>query len=153
MVVSVMFYLRLSRKPTQESKSGSVPWRLHMWTLFTASVLIMIRSVFRVVEYLQGTDGYLLTHEIYLYIFDAALMLGVVIILNLVHPSQITSLLTGRPGLYMVLRTERKENLVAQKDEEMRMSGSSERLPMMDRGGHDYTGAHQQVRMADFRSS
>lgn len=112
----------------------------------------MIRSVFRVIEYLQGVDGYLFRHEFYLYIFDAALMLGVVILFNLVHPSQITSLLTGRPGLYMVLKTERKERLPSQEDEEKRLSRSSERLSVMDQGGHDYAGAHQQVRMANFRS-
>jgi hypothetical protein len=48
--------------------------------LYIISVLIMVRSVFRVVEYIMGNDGYLLSHGWTLYIFDAALMLGVVVL-------------------------------------------------------------------------
>lgn len=50
----------------------------------------MVRSVFRVVEYLQGNAGYLLSHEVFLYIFDAVLMLGVMVLFNWVHPSEVT---------------------------------------------------------------
>ena len=49
----------------------------------------MVRSIFRVIEYIQGMDGYLVSKEIFLYIFDAALMLCVVVIFNVVHPSEI----------------------------------------------------------------
>lgn len=64
-----------------------------MRALYITSVLIMIRSVFRAVEYLQGFDGYLLSHEAYLYIFDAALMLIVMLIFNYIPPSEVTALL------------------------------------------------------------
>lgn len=50
MVVSVIFYARISRRPSARSKVTAIPWRTHMWVLFIASGLIMIRSVFRVVE-------------------------------------------------------------------------------------------------------
>lgn len=50
----------------------------------------MFRSVFRVVEYLQGNAGYLLSREVFLYIFDAVLMLAVMVLFNWVHPSQVT---------------------------------------------------------------
>lgn len=49
----------------------------------------MVRSIFRAVEYLQGFNGYLLRHEAYLYVFDAALMLFVMIIFNFIHPGEI----------------------------------------------------------------
>lgn len=50
----------------------------------------MVRSIFRVIEFIQGNAGYLLSNELYLYIFDAALMLLVMIAFNWVHPSEVT---------------------------------------------------------------
>jgi hypothetical protein len=71
-------------------------WRRPMRMLYIASGLIIIRSVFRVVEYLQGNNGYILEHEIFLYIFDALLMLVVICLSNWVHPAQITDLYQNR---------------------------------------------------------
>lgn len=67
-----------------------------MYVLYVASGLIMIRSVFRVIEYLQGNNGYLLRHEFFLYIFDALLMLVVMCLFNWVHPAQVTDLYRKR---------------------------------------------------------
>ena len=91
LVVAAVFHLRISKNPTAESRD--VPWKRHINTLYAASILILIRSIFRVVEYQQGNDGYLLGHEVLLYIFDAMLMLGVMVLLSIVHPSQISILL------------------------------------------------------------
>jgi hypothetical protein len=62
-----------------------------MFVLFAASMLVMVRSVFRVVEYLQGFDGYLLSHEVYLYIFDGLLMFIMMALFNWIHPAEILS--------------------------------------------------------------
>ena len=59
-----------------------------MCILFGTSFLIMVRSVFRAVEYLQGNGGEILAHEAYLYVLDALLMLIVMVIFNVVHPSE-----------------------------------------------------------------
>lgn len=64
--------------------------------LYVGSMLIMVRSVFRAIEYLQGFDGYLLRHELYLYVFDALLMFSVMVLFNWVHPAEITAILKGR---------------------------------------------------------
>lgn len=63
-----------------------------MYALYTASALIMIRSIFRVVEYVQGNNGFLLRREVFLYLFDALLMLIVMVIFNWVHPAEVTDL-------------------------------------------------------------
>lgn len=91
-VVAVAFHLAIRRVPTTRSSSG-IPWEKHMMALFIASLLIMVRSIFRVVEYLQGFDGYLLRHETYLYIFDALLMFLVMVLFNVIHPSQVIALM------------------------------------------------------------
>jgi SNF family Na+-dependent transporter len=92
--VAVHFDVAMHKVPTLRAQS-EVPWRKHLVVLYAASVLIMIRSIFRVVEYLQGFSGYLLSHEVYLYMFDSVLMLCVMIIFNTVHPSEVVALVNG----------------------------------------------------------
>ncbi|PNP46119.1 hypothetical protein TGAMA5MH_02154 [Trichoderma gamsii] len=89
-VVAVKFHLSINRVPTTRL-SNELSWEKHMKVLYVASILIMVRSIFRVVEYLQGFNGYLLHHEAYLYIFDALLMFLVMVLLNLVHPSDLAA--------------------------------------------------------------
>ena len=75
---------------------AALPWKRHLYNLYFASTLIMIRSIFRVAEYIQGNAGYLLSHEVFLYVFDAVLMLLVMVSFNWIHPSQVTELYLKR---------------------------------------------------------
>ena len=81
MAVSVTCFFRFRKSlpfiPYVETK---VPWKRHFYALFATSILILIRSIFRVVEYLQGNGGYLISHEVYLYVFDMLLMAAVMAI-------------------------------------------------------------------------
>ena len=88
-VVAGIFHYRIARFPTTRSQSLSIPWGRYLYILYAASLLIMIRSVFRIVEYVMGQDGILLKHEIYLYIFDATLMFIMMVLFNIWHPSKI----------------------------------------------------------------
>ena len=92
---ATVFNLRINKVPTARSASSSVPWRRHLHALYYASGLIMLRSIFRVVEYAQGNAGYIMSHEAFLYIFDSILMLSVMVVLNFVHPSEIYALRRG----------------------------------------------------------
>lgn len=96
-VVAVSFHLKVRRYPTVVTR-GTTPWERHMMALFLSSLLIMVRSIFRVVEYLQGFDGYLLSHEAYLYVFDALLMWLAMILFNWLHPAEILSVRVGNPS-------------------------------------------------------
>lgn len=90
-VVIAVFHRRILRQPTSESRSVSVPWKRYLFVLYGASTLVVIRSIFRLVEYIQGRDGYLMAHEVYAYALDAALMLLLSVEFNIFHPSQIVS--------------------------------------------------------------
>jgi hypothetical protein len=92
-IAAAIFHVRIGKRPT--SRSAAMPWRKHMFALYATSLLILIRSIFRAIEFLQGFDGYLLSHEVFIFIFDATLMLTAMIILNIIHPSEIKSLLHG----------------------------------------------------------
>ncbi|KAE9365699.1 RTA1-domain-containing protein [Stipitochalara longipes BDJ] len=87
LVTSLIFDRRLRKTPTPAS--SAVNWQKYMLTLYFTGILILIRSVFRVVEFTGGNDGPLMTSEVYLYVFDAILMLGVLVSLNVVHPGDI----------------------------------------------------------------
>ncbi|KAL4819741.1 RTA1 like protein-domain-containing protein [Aspergillus spinulosporus] len=93
MVTSVVFDMRMRRCPTSLSMSRNrgdgVGWKEHIYPLYAVSLLIMIRSIFRVIEYAMGQKGYLLAHEWPMYVFDAVLMLGVMVIWGKWHPGGI----------------------------------------------------------------
>ncbi|KLU90166.1 hypothetical protein MAPG_09132 [Magnaporthiopsis poae ATCC 64411] len=76
-VNAAVFHRRLFRQPPL---LANIPWQRHLFVLYGVSVFILVRNIFRVVEYLQGNDGYLISNEIFLYIFDMALMAGVMVL-------------------------------------------------------------------------
>lgn len=79
-ITSIVFNMRIRQRPTQVSVSERIPWQRHLTILYIVSGIILVRSIFRVVEYLGGNDGYLIRHEIFLYAFDSILMAGVMAI-------------------------------------------------------------------------
>ncbi|KAF7171505.1 hypothetical protein CNMCM5623_003833 [Aspergillus felis] len=93
------FDWKLKEYPIRRACSPDIPWRKHLNVLYMTSCLIMIRSMFRLIEYIQGNNGYLLHHELYLYIFDSLLMLLTMVTFNVVHPQEIGQLLR-RPTRY-----------------------------------------------------
>ncbi|KAL0261330.1 hypothetical protein SLS55_002760 [Diplodia seriata] len=82
---SVHYGVRLRNNPTVASRY--VCWQSNMGVLYLTIGLILVRTVFRLVEYVQGDAGILRSSEIYLYVLDAALMLSVMLAFNLKHPS------------------------------------------------------------------
>ncbi|KAF4809793.1 Protein RTA1 [Colletotrichum tropicale] len=91
MIVTILFHLRINRDPTPTSLVVKTPWRRLLQVLYVASFLILVRSVFRVIEYVMGEDGELQSKEVYISIFDALLMLAVSAAFNYFHPSRIIS--------------------------------------------------------------
>ncbi|KAH6896527.1 RTA1 like protein-domain-containing protein [Thelonectria olida] len=88
-VVTVVFHHRINKHPTPKSYSVGTPWKLFLWVLYASSVLIMIRSIFRMIEYAGGSNGTLMQKEIYVYVFDSVLMLIVAVLFAVYHPSRI----------------------------------------------------------------
>lgn len=95
-VAALLFNVRMRRAVSE--KSQAVPWEKHMASLYAVSLLILVRSIVRVVEYLQGYDGYIIKHEVFLYVFDAALMWLAMLVTILIHPSEVARLLRDANG-------------------------------------------------------
>ena len=60
--------------------------KMIIFLLYTSSVLILVRNIYRVVSVWEGYDGYLEKHEAFFYVFDATLMLLNSAMLNIRHP-------------------------------------------------------------------
>ncbi|KAJ5954249.1 hypothetical protein N7501_008528, partial [Penicillium viridicatum] len=93
-VTAGVFHYRLSK--CNDCSPKSVPWMKCLYVLYTASLFIMIRSIFRAIEYITGTNGPLMSTEVYLYVFDAALMFLTMIAFNIFSPK---SLVTPRSAI------------------------------------------------------
>lgn len=61
-------------------------WKVLNWGLLVSSLLILVRSVVRVVEFIQGFDGYIRGHEVFIYVFDAVPIFLVVLLFALSMP-------------------------------------------------------------------
>ncbi|GIC86380.1 RTA1 domain-containing protein [Aspergillus udagawae] len=95
-IVAFLFHFRFSSSEnagSAASTSGKVPWARSwkglLWVLYLVSGLILIRSTFRMVEFAQGFNGYLISHEIFMYVLDTALMFVLMVVMNVVHPSSV----------------------------------------------------------------
>ncbi|KAL4926641.1 RTA1 domain-containing protein [Aspergillus undulatus] len=97
-IVAVIFHRRITQNPTTASLSTHLNWQQYLWVLYFASLLIMVRCVYRVIEYIQGQTGTLMSHEAYSYVFDALLMLLVVVVFAIFHPSRAV----GPPGSWPI---------------------------------------------------
>lgn len=92
-ITTIIFDCRLRAKPSYRSLAIDARWKRHLIILYITSTFILIRSVFRVIEYAQGFNGYLISHEAFLYVFDGVLMAIVMVILNVHHPGELSPLL------------------------------------------------------------
>ncbi|KAL2182241.1 RTA1-domain-containing protein [Thermothelomyces heterothallicus CBS 203.75] len=90
MTTTVIFHVRIARNPTPPSLSAAAgPWRRLVAVLYASSVLIMVRSVFRMVEFGMGYDSVLMSSEAYLLGLDGALMFAAAAALLWCHPSRV----------------------------------------------------------------
>ncbi|ODQ67689.1 putative RTM1-like protein [Nadsonia fulvescens var. elongata DSM 6958] len=66
------------------AQSKTLKWLLI--TMYAVSALIIVRSIVRTVEYIQGYSGYIIKHEVFIYVFDALLMFIAILLFVVVHP-------------------------------------------------------------------
>lgn len=86
---SITFELRMRRSPTALSFDQGLLWISRLRMLYVVSALILVRSIFRVVEFAAGNDAYPLTHEWMLYVFDSVLMIVAMIVWGIWHPGML----------------------------------------------------------------
>ncbi|CAI4062848.1 Rta1p SKDI_07G4650 [Saccharomyces kudriavzevii IFO 1802] len=80
-----LFIFKMTKKPTTISVRSS-SWKSLNIALLVDSFLILIRSIVRAVEFIQGYDGQIASHEWFLYIFDALPMFLLVLSFTVAFP-------------------------------------------------------------------
>ncbi|KAI1843429.1 hypothetical protein JX265_013311 [Neoarthrinium moseri] len=88
-VVTAMFHRRIRNEPTSKAVTAAVPWKSLLYALYATSMLIMIRSIYRVAEYVEGQGGEVQSKEFWIYIFDSLPMVIVALLFNWLHPSRV----------------------------------------------------------------
>jgi RTA1 like protein len=101
-LTALLFHSRIRAAPTARSYEVDPRWVKSMYMLYGISILIIIRSIFRIAEYVMGQDGYLLGHEWTLYIFDTILMFGCSVIFYYFYPDN----LVLKPDSSMLLENQ-----------------------------------------------
>ncbi|EPS43753.1 hypothetical protein H072_2261 [Dactylellina haptotyla CBS 200.50] len=95
-VMAGIFNIRMAKSPTETVQSRSDnPYQKHLYALYLAAFIILVRSVYKLIEYVQGRGGYLFSKEVFAYVFDAALMFFTMVIFHFVHPSELNALVKG----------------------------------------------------------
>lgn len=89
LATSFTFKSRMDRDPTFLSMNADVPWKKHLFSLYAISAMILLRSIFRVVEYGLGNNGYLLSNEWPNYVLDALPMFIAMVLFAVWHPSEL----------------------------------------------------------------
>ncbi|KAK5627433.1 hypothetical protein RRF57_003148 [Xylaria bambusicola] len=69
--------------------NNCVRWKNHFRAIQLVTLLIIIRSIVGTVEYVQGPDGFVISYEIFIYVFDAALMWLVMAIYTILHSGRL----------------------------------------------------------------
>lgn len=92
-VVLTTFLFKCWKLPTEVVKVQSVHsslWndrKLVLIRLLVATLLIMVRSIYRSVEFIEGFNGYVMQHEAFFFTLDAGMLLLASIILLLANTS------------------------------------------------------------------
>ncbi|KAJ0422029.1 RTA1 like protein-domain-containing protein [Aspergillus carlsbadensis] len=71
---AVIFHMRVSSARFRGHVDPALRLGFMLGTLYATSLLITVRNAFRFVEYVEGQDGYLLSHEWPMYALDIVLM-------------------------------------------------------------------------------
>jgi hypothetical protein len=100
-IMTMVLHIRLNRDPT--AISLRVKWWRNIWNLSAVSLMVFMRSTFRLIEFAEGPDGTIHKKEVFLYLFDAALMFGVTVAMAVLHPG----------FLLRAIRNEKSSNLIS----------------------------------------
>jgi hypothetical protein len=105
--VFVVYCLKFHRRFLMHVKETGVvvdaPWEQCLNMLYATSLLIQVRNVFRMVEYIMGSDGYLFSNEWPTYALDAVLMFLVMVAFFVFYPSQLG---VGKGGQMVELNSD-----------------------------------------------
>lgn len=85
-VVSMKFHGRFRTHLKETGASCEVPWTTYLHVLYSMSLAILVRNIYRIVEYIMGQNGYLMENEWPTWAFDSAPMFIVMVVFLIWYP-------------------------------------------------------------------
>ncbi|KAI5838284.1 RTA1 like protein-domain-containing protein [Morchella snyderi] len=85
LVISSVFYFRVAKAGVDMQKYGRYHWTTMLKVLYFAAVFIIMRCVFRIIEYSADKTSSIQQKEVWAYCLDAVPMLMVQCVFNIVH--------------------------------------------------------------------
>lgn len=64
-------------------------YRQCIYAIYVSGALIVLRSLYRLVEYAMGSDGYLMTHEVFFYLLDTLPMFLLTVYMSVCYPPRL----------------------------------------------------------------
>lgn len=89
LVCCVIFNKRFGAHTAKTGATSNVPWRSSLYMLYLTSIFVLVRNIYRIVEFMMGQHGFLLEHEWPLYVFDGSLMILVMVCFFVWYPAQL----------------------------------------------------------------
>ncbi|CAF1195239.1 unnamed protein product [Adineta ricciae] len=71
----VTFHLHWAIHRRKADFTGRERWVKMFYALYLSMVLLIVRSIYRIVEFAMGFRGYLAIHEVYFYVFECLLII------------------------------------------------------------------------------
>ncbi|KAK3618910.1 hypothetical protein LTR56_024338 [Elasticomyces elasticus] len=105
-LVAAVFHRRMKAKSTAKVASiatlkNKTQWQKYLYLLYGTSALVLVRNSARVAEFIEGSEGFIILHEVFLYVFDAVPMLVVSFAFNFWYPGQFASRPEAEDGVEM----------------------------------------------------
>ncbi|EPS40106.1 hypothetical protein H072_6075 [Dactylellina haptotyla CBS 200.50] len=80
------FSVKLQKNASKLGIHGQ--WKMSLYTLYVCGFFIMVRCIYRLVEFFEGFQGHLIQHEIYFYVLECVPMLLSTGYMNAMHVSR-----------------------------------------------------------------
>jgi hypothetical protein len=88
--VAAVFHRRLDAEPTAVVREcPRLGWKKYMWAIYISCGMLMVRNLVRTIQFGSPKGSALNTEEAFIYVFDAALMAGSVLVLVVWHPGRL----------------------------------------------------------------
>ncbi|KAL3496575.1 RTA1 like protein [Aspergillus germanicus] len=92
-ITTAVFHIRIRKHIASLSAAPPCPkpWEMHLVVLYVGSFMILLRSLFRLIEYIGGQDNALLQNEYYVLVFDSMLMVLTILLFNVFYPAAVNT--------------------------------------------------------------
>lgn len=88
-LVTIVFHRWLGRSPTPVvARNPDLVWWRYMWALYVSCLVLIVRNLVRTIEF-GAENSAVNTKEVYIYVFDAAMMMISIAVFIIWHPGRL----------------------------------------------------------------